>query len=130
MKSTVVSCLVIICTIYAYNCATINFSAWRTSTIYKNFDLKCNYTLNRRSEWFSSLSLIVNNTIFYSYDNYTIGNPRFYPRPGIQQIIRRSPGYISINNANKTTSGSYRCQVNYSGGRAIVSQTYKITVPY
>ncbi|CAG2101820.1 unnamed protein product [Medioppia subpectinata] len=99
MRSILLSCLVVMCGMYAYRCATINFSAWRTSTVYKNFDLKCNYTLVRKSEFFS--------------------NPTFYKIKGIDKIVKRTPGYISINNANKTTSGLYRCQVNYSGGRIL-----------
>ncbi|CAG2114816.1 unnamed protein product [Medioppia subpectinata] len=128
MRSILLSCLVVMCGMYAYRCATINFSAWRTSTVYKNFDLKCNYTLVRKSEFFSSLSIIVNNTIFYNYNNQTINNPTFYKIKGIDKIVKRTPGYISINNANKTTSGLYRCQVNYSGGRSIVSNQYNITI--
>ncbi|CAG2162874.1 unnamed protein product [Oppiella nova] len=129
MRSVLLSCLVVLCGVYAIRCATINFQAWRTSQVYKNFDLQCTYTLVQKSEFFSSLSIIVNNTIFYTYNNQTVRNPTFYKIKGIDSIVKKSPGYIAINNANKTTSGLYRCQVNYSSGRSIVSQQYNITIP-
>ena len=72
MRSVLLSCLVVLCGLYAIRCATINFQAWRTSQVYKNFDLKCEYYLVPKSEFFSSLSIIVNNTIFYTYNNQTV----------------------------------------------------------
>ena len=71
MNSIIYSGLLLLCALYAYNCANVTLNAYNTSPVLKNFDVKCNYTLNR-NEYFASLSLLKNNQVFYTYSNQTL----------------------------------------------------------
>ncbi|CAG2162420.1 unnamed protein product [Oppiella nova] len=55
-------------------------------------------------------------------------NPTFTKVNGVNKIHNKGPGYFSIENANKTTSGTYECIVYFNKNKEFYAKKLKISI--